>query len=1107
MNQSILLERLYSDIRSIILTRQNPITGLLPASTSINMHGDYTDAWVRDNVYSIMAVWALGLACKRAGLTDRRDELEQATIKLMRGLLQAMMRQAGKVEKFKHSQNRLDALHAKYDTNTGLEVVADDAWGHLQIDATSIFLLMLAEMSASGLRIVTTLSEVDFVQNLVYYIATAFRTPDYGIWERGNKINDGKTEVNSSSVGMAKAALQALDNFNLFGPNATQQAIIHTNPDSVSLARATLEALLPRESLSKEVDSALLSIIGYPAFAVGDPALVKKTRNKILHELEGNYGCKRFLWDGHQTALEDMSRIHYEVSELANFEHVESEWPLFFTYLYITALFEDDAETAQKYRQKIENIMVDRDGQQLIPELYYVDTANIAEEKRHPHSQPRIPNDNLPLVWAQSLYYTGLMLDEGLLTQEDLDPLKIRSRSSLYGTSEVALVVLAETPEVKQTLSNHGVISETLEEISPLGVVSAKHLVEAYSLVGANQALQLSGRPKRRLRGLTTSQTYAINNQRYLCLSWLQSEYGDYRRYDPDLVVEKVLREIQHVRKDWYHREVGVFTILVDSETCNMANSDILFSRLRSLQLREQHEQVGYASASLAMRASRCNQIAVPGLELLPIQARRIDPAYDLDNLRKLLRDQPVAGLLQALSDPADESALCGQVADYFTGKDYATEIGEAGANMRDLLKSVYKQAQRNQQWMLARLCFSLLNHAHVGLADSLTALQSRHVTVLIHPSSGVELPSDPLQSDLEAAGLLTSLSKSPIEKTLIQEIIVTLGSLLRTEPHLFQGLRTIQLHNLVLVATQVTADDSGDFNASVGVLSKVSPFKLYSRIRAILSQQHELFADGVQHRFQEEINYRSSGKRRFLSRDWFVWRTERGLLTGFDDEFVAAVWESLGNAAIFVIGDKESSVSRLDCEAIRRTMTPGEESFAKLIDQWLQPLHPAYYKSTIIEALYAFTVYVKANPDAYFVKPVNFGAIAELAAELYVKQETPQPPSDRHLDVLMQLSPSKVHDYLQLALELQYRTQTDDQERSESGPKAGDPENDLEHQVPPIGPEVTELPAEQPGSTPLAKNETERGLESAEPLNLDEAHQTGSGMQKRTKRTTKHRS
>ena len=66
------------------------------------MHGDYTDAWVRDNVYSIYAVWGLALAFQRHAPDDRRArELQHSVVRLMRGLLAAMMSQAAKVERFK----------------------------------------------------------------------------------------------------------------------------------------------------------------------------------------------------------------------------------------------------------------------------------------------------------------------------------------------------------------------------------------------------------------------------------------------------------------------------------------------------------------------------------------------------------------------------------------------------------------------------------------------------------------------------------------------------------------------------------------------------------------------------------------------------------------------------------------------------------------------------------------------------------------------------------------------------------------------------------------------------------------------------------------------
>ena len=83
-----------------------------------------------------------------------------------------------------------------------------------QIDGTSLFLLMLSQMTASGLqvrvlmllclcvtlslvKVVLTQDEVDFIQNLVYYIERAYRTPDFGMWERGSVENTGRRELHA----------------------------------------------------------------------------------------------------------------------------------------------------------------------------------------------------------------------------------------------------------------------------------------------------------------------------------------------------------------------------------------------------------------------------------------------------------------------------------------------------------------------------------------------------------------------------------------------------------------------------------------------------------------------------------------------------------------------------------------------------------------------------------------------------------------------------------------------------------------------------------------------------------------------------------------------
>jgi phosphorylase kinase alpha/beta subunit len=63
-----------------------------------------------------------------------------------------MMMQCDKLEAFKRSPLPTNALHAKYSTITGQTVVDDHHWGHLQIDATALYILTLAQMTASGIQ-------------------------------------------------------------------------------------------------------------------------------------------------------------------------------------------------------------------------------------------------------------------------------------------------------------------------------------------------------------------------------------------------------------------------------------------------------------------------------------------------------------------------------------------------------------------------------------------------------------------------------------------------------------------------------------------------------------------------------------------------------------------------------------------------------------------------------------------------------------------------------------------------------------------------------------------------------------------------------------------
>ncbi|KPU74762.1 uncharacterized protein Dana_GF19112, isoform H [Drosophila ananassae] len=549
-NSGVRLDYYQRIVHRLILAHQEPVTGLFPAS-NVNSH-----AWIRDNVYCILAVWGLSMAYKKIADQDEDRakcyELEQSCVKLMRGLLMAMMNQKDKVEKFKMTQSPYDSLHAKYSSKNGLPVVGDNEWGHLQIDAVSLYLLILAQMTASGLQIVFSLDEVSFIQNLVFYIESAYSIPDYGIWERGDKTNHGEPELNASSIGMAKAALEAMNELDLFGARGGPASVIHVLADEAHKCQAVLQSMLPRESNSKELDSGLLCVIGFPAFAVDDAQLIHNTKDAILSRLQGKYGCKRFLRDGYRTPKEDPSRLYYERWELRMFENIECEWPLFYCYLILFHAFQSDKRAVQDYADRLEKIMVrSEDGILLVPESYAVPQDLVGFEYQKPGSQVREVVGRCPFLWGQSLFILGRLLQEGFLAVGELDPLNRRLGAQKKPDVVVQVVIIAEDNEIRDKLAEHDLHVQTIAEVAPIEVQPARVLSHLYTYLGRNRKLGLSGRKSRDVGILSTSKLYSLKDRIFA----FTPQFADLSRFyiasDNELMIDILKGEINFLKSAW----------------------------------------------------------------------------------------------------------------------------------------------------------------------------------------------------------------------------------------------------------------------------------------------------------------------------------------------------------------------------------------------------------------------------------------------------------------------------------------------------------------------------------------------------------------------------
>ncbi|KFV99115.1 Phosphorylase b kinase regulatory subunit alpha, skeletal muscle isoform, partial [Fulmarus glacialis] len=513
----------------------------------------------------------------------------QSVVKLMRGLLQCMMRQVDKVEAFKYSQSTRDCLHAKYNTHTCATVVGDHEWGHLQMDATSLYLLMLAQMTASGLHIIHSLDEVNFIQNLVFYIEAAYKTADFGIWERGDKTNQGITELNASSVGMAKAALEALDELDLFGAKGGPQSVIRVLSDEVQHCQSILHSMLPRASTSKEVDASVLSVISYPAFAVEDSELVEITKQEIIMKLQrGRYGSCRFLRDGYRTPKEDPNRLYYEPAELKLFENIECEWPLFWAYLIIDGIFSGNMEQVQEYREALEGVLIKgKNGVHLVPELYSVPPDKVDEEYRNPHTVDRIPMGKLPLMWGQSLYILGCLMAEGFLAPGEIDPLNRRFATVPKPDVVVQVCILAETEGIKAVLRKEHIDVETVADVYPIRVQPARILSHIYARLGRNKQMCLTGRPYRHMGVLGTSKLYNIRKNIFTFTPQFIDQQQFYLALDNKMIVEMLRTDLSYLCSRWRMTGRPTITLPISHTMLDETGSSVhptVLATLRKLQ-------------------------------------------------------------------------------------------------------------------------------------------------------------------------------------------------------------------------------------------------------------------------------------------------------------------------------------------------------------------------------------------------------------------------------------------------------------------------------------------------------------------------------------------
>ncbi|XP_015515633.1 probable phosphorylase b kinase regulatory subunit beta isoform X1 [Neodiprion pinetum] len=1002
------LDIYYGIVKRQLLRHQSCITGLFPQISSDKVVGS-----VRESIYCAAAIWSLYQAYRR--IDDDRGksyELGQSAIKCMRGILECWIKQSSRIELFKRNQCNLFALHCKFHLVTGDEIFPDTDYHHLQIDVVSLYLIFLVQMISSGLQIIYTQDEVAFVQNLVYYVERAYRTPDFGIWERGSRYNDGTPEIHASSIGMAKSALEAINGCNLFGEKGASWSVIYVDIDAHNRNRSIFETMLPRESSSKSVDAALLPTISFPAFATHEENLYNETKANIIRRLQGNYGFKRFGRDGYKTVLEETHRRYYKQGQIKEFDNIECEWPLFYIFMIIDGVFKTLPEQVEEYQNLLKlRLHKDVNGDPVIPMYYFVPEENIEVEKAQPGSALRMSSiegsgqkstgeaENVTLyLWNQAMFVIAQLLTAGLLHINELDPIRrylpsynrprragrysaFQAKPSIGTHTDlvVQIVLIAESMRLQAMMATYGIQTQTPHEVEPVQIWSSTQLVKVYEQLGVNKKLDLRGRPARPVGSLGTSKVYRVCGMTVLCypLIFEVSEFYLYR--DMALLIDDIKTELQFVGRYWRLSGRPTVCLLIREEHMRdpqfkqmldlfamlkkgyCDGTKVRIGRLQNLISSSCIEHLDFMDTmdtDLSLTQFRQLEHDYIGYQSLTDVPRALSYSEELKEYSKYMKE-PLCNILDEIRNTDGLYAKCQLYGILLKreGIDYKCN----GLTVGDHLRGLYQQAGGLRYWMAIRYCSSMLHHTVDSISPFITGVlvNGKQITVGVVGQEETVFDKPMTPAEIQSVMYSTIQPHDIIQAVLQQEVLLYCGRLIGTNPEMFKGILKIRV-GWVLEAVKLYVQM---FGKNPKPIENYSPYEVRRFLMKVLTIKDWAVTQ----------NLSILGRRKI-----------EGCLCRVPANFYNQVWEVLVRCPFGITVNGRDLAQK----PTLFNMTRSELTFALLVESILNHIPLPEYRQLVVELLTIVSTILLRNPELKFQKQLDLNKLVEDAFIMYCKDQ-----------------------------------------------------------------------------------------------------------------------
>ena len=178
----------------------------------------------------------------------------------------------------------------------------------------------------------------------------------------------------------------------------------------------------------------------------------------------------------------------------------------------------------------------------------------------------------------------GCLIQDGLLEIDDIDPLGRHKVVKQHQDCKLQIQLLAQDEAVQKDLLAYGIRTQTLAEIAPIQIREAHELAEAYTHVGRNDRIGLTGRPLRQLRTLATSKMYILAGERLLFLPQCLNQKGFYLAMDNRLLIQRLRLELSYIYKHWDRPGNPLVVMTIKHNMLGSHNREVLIEFIKELQ-------------------------------------------------------------------------------------------------------------------------------------------------------------------------------------------------------------------------------------------------------------------------------------------------------------------------------------------------------------------------------------------------------------------------------------------------------------------------------------------------------------------------------------------